>query len=221
MRTSKPISTISYNTEQYLTFKLEELRKAKVIEFWAFIYHKAEKDEGKDHWHVYMIPARMLQTMDLEDQLKEPDLKHPDKPPLGVRPFESSKFPDWYLYGLHDPAYLASKRLSREYRYVPSDYRSSDLDHLNDLVHKIDFTAFNQYKLLQDAMEQKIQFAQFVKLYSVPIQQIKAYETAWNLMAGERVERDGKTSHTPKNTPQSLDPDTGEVLDSPDDESPA
>lgn len=212
MRTSKPISTISYNSEQYLQFKLEELRKAKVIEFWAFIYHQREKDEAKDHRHVLIFPAKMLQTMDLESELKEPDLKHPGMPPLGVIPFKSSKFDDWYLYGIHDPAYLATKGQSREYRYSPSDFRTSDPDYLAELVAMIDWTAFSKYKLIEDAIEQRLTFATFIKLHAVPIPQVKAYQTVWELMISERANRKGRSSHTPKNTPTSIDPVTGEVV---------
>ena len=39
MRTSKPFSTISYNTEDYLTAKLDELVTTRKIEFYAFIEH--------------------------------------------------------------------------------------------------------------------------------------------------------------------------------------
>ena len=48
VKTRRPISTISYNSPEYLQGKLEELRKAKIISVWFFIKHKKEQDERKD-----------------------------------------------------------------------------------------------------------------------------------------------------------------------------
>ena len=51
MNTRNPISTISYNSMLFLKAKLDELVNAKVIQFYAFIFHKGEDDEAgkKDH----------------------------------------------------------------------------------------------------------------------------------------------------------------------------
>lgn len=110
MRTTKPIATISFNSPAFLKLKLEELTKAGKISFWAFIPHKPEDDEAgtKEHNHLYAEPSKMMQTDDLKAELLEFDPEHPDKP-KGCLPFRTSKFADWYLYGLHDKRYLASK----------------------------------------------------------------------------------------------------------------
>lgn len=46
MRTSKPISTISYNTLPFLKEKLDDLVNNQVLEFYFFIWHHAEDDEA-------------------------------------------------------------------------------------------------------------------------------------------------------------------------------
>lgn len=104
VRTTKPISTISFNTPDYLAVKLSELTQAKILSFWAFIPHLPEDDEGgkKEHIHVYIEPSKMVQTDDIRHELRQPDPNQPNML-LGCLPFKSSNFGNWYLYGLHDP----------------------------------------------------------------------------------------------------------------------
>ena len=132
MRTSKSISCISYNTRPYLEDRLKELIDAKVIDAWCYIFHHKEADESKDHIHLWMNPTRMLQTADLPAHFQEPDLHHPDKKPLGIV-FDVrhtiSEWKDWYLYGLHDKAYLMQHGMQdRQYQYTPEDMVAHDPD---------------------------------------------------------------------------------------------
>ena len=69
----------------------------------------------------------MVQTDDIREYLKEFDPNCPDKP-LGCLIFQSSKFDDWYMYGLHDPEYLASKGEAREFIYSRDNFKFSDED---------------------------------------------------------------------------------------------
>lgn len=60
MKTSKPISTISYNSKPYLVKKLNDLKKAGILEFWSFIEHEPESDEirdeaGKKSISIYIV----------------------------------------------------------------------------------------------------------------------------------------------------------------------
>ena len=71
MRTSKPIATISYNSETYLRDKLNELIKSHKISDYMFIKHKAESDERKDHIHLWIKPNTLLDTMDLQKHFTE------------------------------------------------------------------------------------------------------------------------------------------------------
>ncbi len=129
MKTTKPISTISYNTRDFLTFTLDGLVGAHKIAFYAFIRHLAEGDEKKDHYHLYIEPNGKIDTMDLQDMLKEIDPAQPDKP-LKCVDWRSSKWEDWYFYGIHDPDYLKTKFETRKMQYSDDEIITGDLDEL-------------------------------------------------------------------------------------------
>lgn len=127
MRTSKPIASISYNSEEFLKSKLQELLRNHRIDDYIYIKHDAEEDEKKDHIHVWISPNRLIDTMDLQDFFIEPDPKKPDKP-LKCLPFTSSKLDDWILYSQHLPEYLASKGEARQFIYERKDFHYADED---------------------------------------------------------------------------------------------
>lgn len=106
MATNKPISTISYNTEEFLVDKLNTWYKAHLIQCWQYIKHKGE-DGDKDHIHLRIEPNKRLDPMELTQALIEPDPNN--KKPLGCRPWRSSKEEDWFLYAIHDKQYLKIK----------------------------------------------------------------------------------------------------------------
>ncbi len=70
MATSRPISTISYNTEQFLKETLDNWIKQHIIMNYMYICHKGE-DGDKDHIHVFIEPNKKLDPMDLMEKLKE------------------------------------------------------------------------------------------------------------------------------------------------------
>jgi len=127
MRTSKPIATISYNSEDFLKARLQELLRNHRIDDYMYIKHDPEEDENKAHIHLWISPNRLLDTMDLQDFFVEPDPKHPDKP-FKCLPFSVSKVDDWVLYGMHLPAYLMSKGQTREFVYEKKDFKYADED---------------------------------------------------------------------------------------------
>lgn len=101
--TAKPISTISYNTEPFLEKVLIGLISSHKVEMAYYIKHKGE-DGDKDHFHVYIVPNKRLDTAVLRDEFQEPC---PDNEiPLGCMRFQSSKVSDWLLYAVHDKRYL-------------------------------------------------------------------------------------------------------------------
>lgn len=106
MATKCPISTISYNTEAFLKEKLDQWVSAHLIQCYMYIKHKGE-DGDKDHIHLRVEPNKSLDPMFLSDQLLEYQKGH--EKPLGVRPWRNSKEEDWYLYSVHDDAYLSLK----------------------------------------------------------------------------------------------------------------
>lgn len=196
MRTTKPISTISFNTPTYLAVKLNELLQAKRISFWAFIIHKPEDDEGgkKEHMHVYVEPSKMLQTDDLRQELKEFDASNPSKP-LGCLTFNTSRFDAWYLYALHDKRFLASKGQSRRYHYEHADIYSSDDDDLLCKSRSIDLISLSPYADMEQAIELGLTFEEYFSRGTIPLPQLKLFQSAWALLLQSKTIRGTSVGH--------------------------
>ena len=206
MKTKLPISTISYNTPEYLELKLRELQRGKIISEWHFVEHQPEDDEGgkKLHIHLWLQPAKSLQTEDLIEELLQPDPEKPDKPRKCL-PFRISKtFGDWYLYAIHDRAYLASKAESRRYHYTIDDVRTSDDDQLNCRVHEIDMLDKGGWAKMEAFYKEGLTFAEIFKRGAVPIQQFSQFRQAYEYMVAERTNRGGRKGHE--------QPEDGELL---------
>jgi len=199
VRTTKPISTISYNTAPYLEQKLNELQKAKKISLWHFIQHQGEDDEAgkKDHIHLYIEPSKLIQTDDLKEFFSEYDPTHSSKP-LTCLTFRSSKFQDWYLYGEHNKAYLASKNQTRRYAYRYEHFKTSDADELNRQYKEIDLTALTPFMAILDAQANGLTFFEYIKHSGVPLPQLRNAEYAWFLCEQNGTYRYDRQTHTPK-----------------------
>ena len=105
--TNKPISTISYNSIEFLKEKLDQWVKSHIIQCYMFIQHKGE-DGDKNHIHLRVEPNKKLDPMCLSDEL----LEYPDGyggKPLGCRPWRPSNEEDWFLYAVHNEQYLKMK----------------------------------------------------------------------------------------------------------------
>lgn len=195
VRTTKPISTISFNTPAYLEQKLKELTRAGILQFWAFISHKPEDDEGgkKEHIHLYMEPSKILQTEDLKDEFIEL-LPGEDKPRkcIGI---VSSKFDDWYMYALHDKRYLAGKGQSRRFHYSADAFISTDEDELNFKVKRIDLLSLSPYADMMEAIYQGVTWDEYFARGTIPIPQIRQFETAWLALARNATYRNGYEGH--------------------------
>ena len=214
MRTTKPISTISFNSPAFLKLKLEELTKAGKISFWAFIPHKPEDDEAgtKDHNHLYVEPSKMMQTDDLKAELMEYDPEHPTKP-KGCLPFRTSKFSDWYLYSLHDKRYLASKGQSRRFHYKHEEMISGDPDNLLALARSIDLLSLSPYADMQDAIKNGVTWNEYFARGYVPLPQIKGFMLAWESLGGSGTNRAGRPGHLNRNDQGDfVNTSTGEIL---------
>lgn len=204
MKTSKPFSTISYNSDDFLSTKLDDLIRSRKLEFYAFVNHHKEEDEAKDHKHLYIVPNGQINTDQVLDLLLEHDPTHPDKP-LACIQVRSSKFADWYLYSIHDTDYLASKGQSRKYHYTREDLKCSDPDYLLEEIHSMDLSKLNRTKALKDAATTGRSFYDLLLNGQIPVQQVYAYEHAFELL-----NRAGRSTHTPY-----YDPETGEVIKAP------
>lgn len=186
MRTSKPISTISYNSPEFLRSKIGQWKKAGLIEFGMWIYHRAETGE-KDHFHVLLRPARLVQTMDLELDSCEFDPNMPDKP-LKMVGFRVSKETEWLLYTLHDPVYLREKALEREYVYCFEDYENTDEDTFNEIIsHCTDERKGKLEYRLVELIQRGMTWAQIVQGGFVPIRQMAGAKMYYDALAGYYV----------------------------------
>ena len=210
MKTSKPFSTISYNSNDFLTLKLDDLVHRRKIAFYAYVHHLREDDETKEHKHLYIVPNGQVNTDEVLDYLLEYDATHPDKP-LGCIPCHSSKFTDWFLYSSHDKDYLASKGQSRRFNYQKKEFHVSDADYFNEEIHRMDLSHLTKIKALRTAVENDVPFEEMLMNGQIPVQQVYAYRQAYDTISGylDRTERGGRTSH------QIISPRTGEVLDFP------
>lgn len=125
--TSNPISSISYNTEEFLVRRLNEWVEQHKIKCYQYIKHKGE-DGDKDHIHFRIEPNKRLDPMDLNDMLVEYDPNN--KKPLRSRPFRFSQEENWFLYVIHDPDYLKMKygggEKGEKLPYSDDDVKCSD-----------------------------------------------------------------------------------------------
>lgn len=186
MNTIKPISTVGYNTKDFLDIKLKELTDGGIISFYAYIYHKPEpKDNGdpdkKTHYHLYLEPNKRTDTMWIQNKLKEYDPTNPE--PLKAQPFRFSKdFGNWYLYGIHDPIYLMTKGLSRHYTYTKEDITTNDKDYLNSKIQTITEEAnkINYYYDMNEYQNKGYDFMQYAVARNINPMQLNAYRNAWH-----------------------------------------
>lgn len=187
MNTSKPISSISFNSEGFLRERLDDLIKAGKIEFWAYVKHEPEpKDDdgnGKEHIHLYVMPAKRLQTTGIQTFFEE--FEAGKKAPRKTMPFLTSKFPDWYLYALHDKDYLRFKGLSKKLHYKPSDVKTSDEDFLNYLVRQIQLTDVSVVGSMSQYIGMGMTFNEYFMSGHVPVQQMKQFHQAWELVTSQ------------------------------------
>lgn len=194
--TTKTISTISYNSDDFLKDKLEQLIKAKKIAYYVYIHHMPESDETKEHIHLLIEPYGKMDLPDLVEEFNEIDV---DKPGLflGVKPFRVTQdFGDWYFYVLHDTDYLISKGLKKEFCYSQNDMFTNDVDVLNELVHRIDFRKFkkeseiikalkngsNKYDLLKSGLCSMREFYQYERSIDVITRYYSSKLKGWEMV---------------------------------------
>lgn len=174
MRTTKPISTVWFGSEEFLKYKLDDLVKRNVIDFYAFIKHLPEEDQKKEHRHLYVVPSSRIDTQSLTDHLTEFDTTN--LKPIIPLPWRSSKFGDWLLYNLHDSVYLASKGQERKYHYDVKEVVTSNDDYFTELRHQIDMSKFKTQDRVKAMLEQGIRFQDIVAMGVIPVQQINQYK---------------------------------------------
>lgn len=197
MRTSKPIATISYNTEPFLLNKLQELIRNHKISDYMYIKHFPEEDERKEHIHLWLKPNTLLDTMDLQEFFRELDPSKPDKP-LKCIDFRTSKTDDWILYNLHHSGYLASKGEAREFVYNKEDFRFYDEDNFEDLFKHALFGSewSKQNQLLKLINEGSISPDELITSGLVPLQLTSQINSLYYMKTHYgRLDRGGRPNH--------------------------
>lgn len=190
---------ISYNSQDFLIDKLNELVKEGFVQFWAFIHHQAEQDEKKAHKHLYIIPQKMLDTQRIEKALQEIDINDLTAKPLGAIFPQSSKFDDWYLYGLHDKKYLALKGQKREFSYNDKAFVVSCQDTFQELKNLIDYSAINRMNVIFEKAENGESLASIIKTSNIPLQLIGQVKQLYYII-NEPIDiyRNSRLTHSPK-----------------------
>lgn len=219
MNTSKSISSIHYIEPLKLKVKLDDLIAKNHISFYAFIKHLKEEDETKDHIHLYIIPNGKINTDELRNELEFLDMNNPTKP-IRSLPFTNSKFQDWYLYALHDKAYLLSKAQGRKYHYKNEEIFVSDPDYFNELIHQVDFSKFKTQSLVIQQAEQQVPFDVLVSSGQIPVQQIMQYQRLYEIVYNSALKRQRYTHDNVQDEEQDkvqdelqYDDETGEIVD--------
>lgn len=136
-----PISTIAYQTPEYLKSCLDKLIAARKISFYAFVFHFKEVEllESKDHIHLYIEPCTKLDTLDLDSELVQ---LVPGSRPLGnLKRWQINNLGcdvDWCLYTMHNEEYCKFKgyQADRKYHYSLDQYVTSDVDTLYDMYRR-------------------------------------------------------------------------------------
>ena len=180
MITSRNLSTISYNSVEFLNSVIMDLYKRRVISFASYIYHYPEEDEKKSHFHLFIIPNGRIDTDVLKEHFIEVDENN--EIPLKCLPFRYSKFSEWYLYSIHDKGYLYSKGQSRKYFYTLSDVVATDCDYLLDMIHQIDFAKFNRLYDFINAVEKGSQLEDLIRDGLIPPQQFLQFKSMYNYL---------------------------------------
>lgn len=194
MQTTKLCSTISYNTPAFLAGTLRRLCDSGLIEFAHWIFHKAEEDETKDHFHVVLKPNRRLDTEALRKEFKELQLGTPL--PLGVQPFKSSKMEDWILYGAHDIPYLLKRGETRKYHYSKEDFQTTEPDLFSDEWNEAHRAEYGTVRLLEEFAQDCLQWEEIC--HHVPVNQFFQYRELYRALLYRHTFRNGRSGHEPE-----------------------
>lgn len=211
MKTTKALSTISYNSDNFLTLKLNELLNRRLISFWCYIQHLPEDDEKKAHKHLFIIPNGKIDTDQLQDYLIELNPLDIEKP-FGCLWFQSSKFGDWYFYELHDKEYLLSKGQTRKYQYNEEEFVYSSQDYFIQLKHQIDYNQVTSKKTKRiiTAIEDGATLVSLLSQGLISPNVFLQWEKIYNSMHYNTTYRNDRATHTPLND-TFIDLQTGEV----------
>lgn len=192
MNTSKPISSISYNSESFLLSTLKSLQQKNIIEFYMYIKHTGEIDifgeREKDHIHLFIVPNERINTLWLTEQFLE-FIDDNDKP-LKTISWNNSKCDDWILYCLHDPVYLATKFEDRQIQYTYKDLVASDDQDLRRRYRSAyQSSGYARMKNLYQYAASGGTLTDLMRIGAVPINQISGYEEYFRIAKKDNIQQ--------------------------------
>lgn len=185
MLTICKLSTISYNTTDFLVHVLNSLMEAQKISFWAFIEHEPEDEELKAHKHLLIIPDTRLSTTDLSDAFLEYDPENPTLPLRCIDWRKTSCIYDWLLYGIHDSVYCKLKYgEDKKYHYEQEQVKNSDkfqmANYWYEAYHEFKFWKSQKFqKFLKNGMTAK----QLVKNGYVSMGEMVQFSAMCNILS--------------------------------------
>lgn len=181
--TDRPLSFISWNSENFLKNKLDYFIDNNTFAFYMFIKHYPEpKDDmtGKEeklHYHVYFEPFKRIDTNVMIREFEEIEEKGINRPAR----IQKSKFDNAYLYFIHDKSYLFSKGQERKHHYKYSDIITSSDFELAEKVRTIDYTKINKtnmalMKFLIESAKKGVSWVDLLETGQIPINQYTIYK---------------------------------------------
>lgn len=195
-QTTKLISSISYNTPDFLKGKLYDLVRLGILEYAYWIKHQAEEDETKDHFHIVVKPNKRLDTSALRNMFVE--LVKGEDLPRGVLPFRpTSRMSDWILYSAHDDLYLIQKGESRKYHYQHDDFLSTSLDLFDEDWRDCHRATDSKIPLIREMATLGKSWADVVALGVVPVNHLFQYKDIFFMFkdAADKTLRNGRKGH--------------------------
>lgn len=196
-QTTKLISSISYNTPEFLKGKLYDLVRQGVLEYAYWIFHKPESDEKKSHAHFVVKPNRRLDTSALRNLFIEPVAY--EELPRGVHPFRpTSRMSDWILYNAHDVNYLIRKGETRKIHYEQKDFLSTDRDMFDEDWRDCHRANDSKIPILKDLADKGVPWVQVVSMGFLPVNQLFQYKDIFFTFAQNKIDetnRNGREGH--------------------------
>ena len=193
-QTTKLISSISYNTPEFLSGKLSDLVRQGILEYGYWIFHEPEDDETKSHAHLVVKPNRRLDTSALRNLFIEPIVG--EELPRGVLPFRpTSRMSDWLLYSAHDAAYLIRKGETRKHHYEQRDFNATDKDLFDEDWRDCHRSSDSKIPLLRQLANEGKTWVDVITLGFLPVNQLFQYKEIFFTFKESVTERNGRRGH--------------------------
>lgn len=193
MQTTKLVSSISYNSPDFLKGKLFDLVRQGIIEYAHWIWHEPEEDEKKAHSHIVVKPNKRLDTSKLRNEFIEPVVG--EEKPLGILPFQSSKMGDWMLYAVHDVAYLLRKCQERNHHYRKEDLKTTEPDLLEEHWRDCHEGEDSRMRHVIELAEKGVEWSDILKMGFIPINQLFQFRELFFTFVKGQTDRDGRKGH--------------------------